>query len=239
MDPDLVGPAGEQMDFQHRPFLVLFQDPVFRHRRPAIGPHGPPVHPFRHPADGMFDSSLRNPPPSFTNRQVFPVDLAVIPGQGVFGESGFGHHQDSGGIPVQPVQRMDAAVLSGPAEIPSHGLDQGIPGARPGGMDQHPCRLVHHQQILIFIQNGKGQMDGDHRRFFFPVENKPVPGFQPVRRTGNRGSVYGDGAIPFDFAPEFFRKVHGPPGCLAYTASGMVPVHLVAQFHISRTAEIS
>ena len=51
MDPDLVGTSGEEMDPEHRILLPFCQDFIVRHRRPAVGTHGPPIHTFFRPSD--------------------------------------------------------------------------------------------------------------------------------------------------------------------------------------------
>ena len=55
------------------------------------------------------------------------------------------------GIPVQPGKGMKGAFLPGLLIITQHKICQGPREPGAGGMDQHSRRLIHRQNMFIFI----------------------------------------------------------------------------------------
>ena len=65
----------------------------------------------------------------------------------------FRQQHDAEGIPIQPGHGMKGAVLPGFLIVSGNKIRQRPRILRPGGMNQHPGRLVHRQNRVIFIEN--------------------------------------------------------------------------------------
>ena len=83
-----------------------------------------------------------------------------------------GHHQQSGGILVQAVQdaRAQGSVHVRQAlELEGQGVGQGPGMDAVAGMGDHALGLVHHQDMLVLIGDGEGDVlrnqGGGHVRF--------------------------------------------------------------------------
>ena len=67
----------------------------------------------------------------------------------------FRKQHNAEGIPVQSGDRMKGAFLSGTLIVTDDPIGQGTCQTGTGRVDQHAGRLVHHQNVVIFIENGK------------------------------------------------------------------------------------
>ena len=63
------------------------------------------------------------------------------------------HHAE--GIPVQSGHRVKGAVLAGFFVVTQNEVCQCAGIDCPGGVDQHPRRLVHAQNVRVFVQDGE------------------------------------------------------------------------------------
>ena len=179
MHSDLVGAA--------RPGAYLHQT-----QRPRLGHHpvagegplslrvNPPLHGGgRIPADGLVHSPLRRTGRAQAQGQIGPAEaLAVeLAAQGVVGPAVLGRRQNPGGAPVQPVHQMHAGPRPQVVDQP---LGQGGLLRREGGGDGGQAgRLIHHQQVLVLIEDlqrhgRRDQGGGTLRRV--QIHPQPVPG---------------------------------------------------------------
>ena len=70
------------------------------------------------------------------------------------------HRHEAGGSPVQPVHRMKSCSKAGFLIIVHEEVCQGVPVVALAGMDGNSPGLVHHQQILVLIENVQRAGDG-------------------------------------------------------------------------------
>ena len=71
-----------------------------------------------------------------------------------------GHRHETGGSPVQPVHRMKSCSKAVFFIILHEEIGQGVPVVALAGVDGNPPGLVHHQQILVLIENVQRAGDG-------------------------------------------------------------------------------
>ena len=109
----------------------------------------------------------------------------------------FCQKNDAEGVPVQPGDGMEGAVLPGAPVIAQHPVGQRSRELGPGGMHQKPCRLVHCQKVVILIQYGDGSaVRRVVRSGGVQKQGDLVPGgHREVRML--RPAVHQDGAAPF------------------------------------------
>ena len=101
------------------------------------------------------------------------------------------------GIPVQPGHGMEGTPLPGFLIVSRHKICQRTLIFRPGGMNQHPRRLVHRQQPFIFIQNRKlPVLRRILRYFFFHRHGNHISGLNGIVRPLTH-TVDPDGIAPF------------------------------------------
>ena len=71
-----------------------------------------------------------------------------------------GHRHETGGSPVQPVHRVKGCNKAVFFIILHEEIGQGVPVVALAGVDGNPPGLVHHQQILVLIENVQRAGDG-------------------------------------------------------------------------------
>ena len=116
----------------------------------------------------------------------------------------FGNQNHPKGIPIQPGHRVEGTLLPRAAVVPRHPIGQrpGVPA--PGGVDQHPRRLIHRQNVFILIQDLQRQIlrrilrlrfvqkQAHHISLLHPIvgalrdaiDQDPILPFQPVHQPG-------------------------------------------------------
>ena len=158
---DLVRAARLQDTLHHRYESEALQDPVVRYGVFAL--LGVGVHPVTEPvvgvaADVPVNGSLvlADVPPH--NGGVFPFDGMVekLLGQMHLRLVVLRHHQQAGGIFVDPMYqdpRPFVTVGHRQAQIVSQGIHQRAVKIPVSRMHHHPGRLVHHQYVLVFIDD--------------------------------------------------------------------------------------
>ena len=113
------------------------------------------------------------------------------------------HHPE--GVPIQPGHGVKGAALTGLLVIPRHEIGQRPLIFRPGWVDQHPRGLVHRQEPVILIQDGKrAVLRRVFRGFLLQGNGDHIPGFHGVIRPLWH-SVDPDGIAPLEL-------IYQPPG---------------------------
>ena len=70
----------------------------------------------------------------------------------------FGQQHQAKGIPIQSGDRVKGAELTGCLVVGQHPVGQGAGVAMAGRVNEHPGGLIHHQQLLVFIDHAQRQM---------------------------------------------------------------------------------
>lgn len=184
VNPDLVGPARFQADFQQAVSAKILDDPVVGAGGLAVGPGSDFLAKAGIAAQGDVNDAFGRFGPAKNQGQVNLLDRSGLELLLQLAQRGRGpsdNHQP-GGIPVQPV---DDAGPVGCAGVILHqagqirvagqqGIDQGAAGMPLRRVNDHPGRLVDDDQIVIFVNNverrrlrlessgfGRGQVNGD------------------------------------------------------------------------------
>ena len=110
----------------------------------------------------------------------------------------FGNHHQAAGAAVKPVHRtVDKSFRT--AIIRKHRVFQRIVRMPRAGLAGQGSRLVYHQQILILIGDGQGQVIGAqliHRGGFRPAHGHGLPGMHHRVHPGGF-TVQQDAPVPF------------------------------------------
>src|SRR5450756_1472240 len=202
VDPDLVGPAGDEVHFQEGPSTEALANPVPGDGWPSVGDHGHPgplprIAPDRRldPAGGRLYAALDQR----EVRLLYAARLELRHEAGL-GRVRLGNHDQPGRVAVQamhdpgPLDARDAAVFRVARQERIDHRPAPVPGRR---VDDEPGRLVDHQHVRVLVQDLKrdrlGLDVGRLRRR--NAEEQRVPG--PYDRARLEGHPV-DGQVPID-----------------------------------------
>ena len=119
---------------------------------------------------------------------------------GIFGQQ---HHPE--GIPVQSGQRVEGGILAGFSVVAQDQIGQSAGKPAPGGVDQHPGRFIHCQQVFVFVKNRQGAVLCRIIRLGFLQRNRDdIPGLYGII------GMLGDAVDKELILP--FQPVHEPCG---------------------------
>jgi len=170
MNPDLVGPARLDVDFQQGCASVTFPDAPEGDGRPTPpAPRGHLLAVRRVAADGGL-----NPPavglrvPVHKGQVALPHRAALeLPGQSAMGFVGFGHNQQPGGSLVETVDDSGAQHAADPREIAAvvqQRVHQRAAGMARRRVDDQPRGLVDDQKRRVLMENLQRDRFGLHPR---------------------------------------------------------------------------
>ena len=163
MDPYLMGTAGFQAEGNQAVPVFLVNDLVMCDCRLAVFKvHGPFYNGAGHAGKRRVDrTGVRCDNPSYDSK-IFPVDpvSAYHVGEDAGADQMLGYHGKARGITVQPVAAAEDKGLSLLLVIPGQCIGHGTGIMIQGRMNRHPCRLVDYDEVVVFIYNVKGQLDG-------------------------------------------------------------------------------
>ncbi len=164
VDTDLVGPAGLQLAAQQgevRWSVVAGPDLVARAGRSSSGHHGLARGLARRTADRGVDHPARRLGHAPDEGRVASLDPAV-PERG--DERGVrrrrqGHHQEAGGVPVEPMDDAGAVGLADLRQLRVSGqqpVDQGALALTSTRVHDQPGRLVDHDHVGVLVDDVHG-----------------------------------------------------------------------------------
>ena len=161
MDPQLMGPAGLRQKGYQSEAVTGSQYPVMGDCRGAVRADAPPDRGSLVPADGGVNGAGAAGRCAHAYRQIFPPEAVCMKAaaQQVMDISALGDHHQPGGAFVQPVDGMkDELRAPDKGQGPRHGggIRQEI-----GGVGGHSGGLVHHQQMAVLPDDGKGPVAGN------------------------------------------------------------------------------
>ena len=160
MDPDLVGPAGHQVEVEQRPVGEPLADAVAGHRRPAVRDDRHLGAVFRVAPDRRLDPADR--------RRDAPLDERLV---GLLDPTGLelGHdrglrgvvprdHQQTARVAVEAVDDPGPLDTGDPAPgrsvaVGEQGVDQGVAGMTGRRVDDEPGGLVEDQQVVVLVDD--------------------------------------------------------------------------------------
>ena len=141
----------------------------------------------------------------------------------------FRQQHDAEGVPIQPGHGVKGAALPGFLVISGDIICQRPRIFRPGGVNQHPGRLLHRQNSVILIENRQFPvLRRVFRGFLCQSDSNYIPGLHRVIRP-LRNSIYPNGIPPFQLVHEacghfqFSQQEGRKPPC---------PHSLMRQFHV-------
>ena len=125
---------------------------------------------------------------------VGPFDGAVgePDGEAAMGRLGLGHHHETAGVLVQAVHDAGAADPADARKtvraMGEQGVDQGTVPVAGRRMDDQAGRLVDHDDVVVFVGDGKlhGLGLGHGRRGRRDLDREPLPGTYPVGGIAHR-----------------------------------------------------
>ena len=178
MHPDLVGPPGDEVELQQGPPGESFADPVPGGRSPPVRDHGHPGPVLRVAPDRRLDAPDRRRHVPGDERLVGLADppRLELGHQGVLRGIVLRDHEEPARVPVQPV---DDPGTRDPRDAPvfrttrarQQRVDHRVAVVVTGGrVDHDPGRLVHDQQVRIFVHDreryvvGRSEIQGDRFR---------------------------------------------------------------------------
>jgi len=158
MHADLVGAPGFEPARDERGGGKPLERRVVGHRRPAARCDRNPLPVDRVPPDRFGNDSLVPPDPAADQRQVRPDDRMRLElgGERSLRLVGLGHHQQPGGVLVEPVHDPGPDGPADPGQVRNSGQERvhegprGVPGRR---MYSQSGGLVHDEQIRILVDD--------------------------------------------------------------------------------------
>ncbi len=157
VDPDLMGAAGVESEFDKGGEPKSFEDAVIRPGRSAgaIG-DGHPFSMGGMAGDGGFDRALVGSDLAAGKGEIDFIDLsgAELAGKGRMSEIVFRCDDAAAGIPVQAMHNSGAGDPADPAEfaaaVVKQRVDQGSVGMTGGRMHDQPGGFVEDKEIRVF-----------------------------------------------------------------------------------------
>jgi hypothetical protein len=159
MDPDLVCPAGDEVELEQRPAIEAFPHPIAGRRRTTRGHDRHPRPMARVPPDRRFDPSHCCRHGAMDEGEIRLLDtprLELGHDRGL-GDVRLRHDEQPARIAIEAVDDPGAADPGNPAEgvamATQERIDEGPVLMARRGMDDQPRRLVDDQQVRVLVDD--------------------------------------------------------------------------------------